>query len=76
MMQSSKSISHIPEKNLYTTDTLSVLSKRFQIGGDIVKVDGTAPLNWPGVWGLPRPPLGVQGQSPIGGPGGEALEAK
>ena len=76
MMQSSKSISHITGKNLYTTNTLSVLSIRFQIGGDIVKVDGTAPLHWRGVWELPRPPLGVQGQSPIEGPGGEAPGSK
>ena len=74
MMQSSKSISHIPGKDLYTTDALSVLSIRFQIGGDIVWWHCPLALAWS--LGAAKAPVGRPGTEPHWGPGGEALGSK
>ena len=58
------------------------LSIRFEVDGDILKVDGFGgrrPLHRRGVWGAAvaaDAPSGVQGQSPIGGPGGIAPGSK
>ena len=59
--------------------TWAGLSIRFEVGGEIVKVDGTGGRRPPHrrvVWGAAQAPSGVQGQSPVGGPGANPPEAK
>ena len=62
-----------------TWDTQSGLSIGFEVDGDILKVDGYGgrrpPKQARGL-GAADAPSGVQGQSPVGGPGGEAPGSK
>ena len=54
---------------------ISGLSIGFEVDGDILKVDGYGGPKAPTqarVLGAADAPSGVQGQSPIGGPGGKA----
>ena len=55
------------------------LSIRFEVGGEIVKVDGTGGRRPPHrrvVWGPPRPPAGYRGRAPLGVQGANPPEAK
>ena len=51
------------------------MSIGFEVDGDILKVDKKAPTQARGL-GAADNPSGVQGQSPVGGPGGEAPGSK
>ena len=60
-------------------NVIAGLSIRFEVGGEIVKVDGTGgrrPPHRRGVWGPTRPPAGCRGRAPLGVQGAKPPEAK